>query len=85
MQDCSQTGTSFSLSPNCTLANLNGVKENKVGKKGQLIITEVVVSREGDLLVDHVQPVVGGETVVGAVTLKQILRIQTRNRRWKIM
>ena len=46
------------------LPHLNGIEVDKVRKKGELIITEVVISREGDLLVDHVEAIMSRDILI---------------------
>ena len=55
---------------------LQSVEVGEVGKEGKFVITKVVVSREGDLLVHHVQAIVVGITTSSPV--------EQRLRRWTV-
>jgi hypothetical protein len=47
---------------------LNSIEVDKVGEEGELIIAEIDVSREGDLLVDHIEPIMSRGILVKCIS-----------------
>lgn len=55
-------------------ADLHCVEVREVGEEGKLVVAVVVISREGDLLVDKVEAIVCGEALKFTVIISQHLR-----------
>ena len=51
--------------------HFEGVEVDKVGQEGKLIITKVVIAWKRDLLIDHVECIVCGQSLIRAI--KQLL------------